>query len=312
MPWPVIAFFLLLAAVLWAIPRTRRAGSDRAIAWKCVPPGCAVMLLVPWLITGALWLLAEYVRCFSFRFLNSGPVFFAVMIPGVIAGILVIVKLRDLCRKRYASEESPRSNGPYWSVFLTLAVLGPVLFFAGGIAVIAVMVNMPGGYHGPWRTYPVAEENGVALAFQERSIHPFLAEYDYRLRFRKAGKNTYRDLWCNTGGQTHVNVFRLSDGRFVFSDKDEDCLADLGTRRVFVLRRHDGKFYAGLLPEGPFDHPASVVTSGGRPVLHTGRRELVTHVVPELSMDRKNYFGHISYGFFLPSEKPYQPIPKRW
>lgn len=311
MLWPVIAVFLLLSAVLWAIPRIRRAGSDRAIAWKCVPPGCAVMLLVTELFTLAVWLLAGHGRGAS-RFLNSGSVFFTVTVAGVIAGILLIVKLRNICRRKYALPESTPANGPYRTVFFLLLFAAPVIYIAGCFAAVAVMVNMPGGYHGPWRTYPVAEENGVELAFQERSIHPFLAEYDYRLRFRKAGKNTYRDLWCNTGGQTHVNVFRLSDGRFVFSDKDEDCLADLKSQRVFVLRRHDGKIYAGLLPEGRFDRPASIVTSGGRPVIHTGRRELVTHVVPELSMDRKNYFGHISYGFFPASEKPYQPIQKRW
>jgi len=311
MLWPVIASFLLLAAVLWAIPGTRRAGSDRAIAWKCVPPGCAVMLLVPELLTAAVWLLAGYGRGISSRFFNSGAVFFAVTIAGVTAGILLIVKLRNFCRRKYASPESAPVNGPYRTVFLLLLFAAPVIYVAGLFAAVALMMNMPGGYHGPWRTYPVAEENGVALAFQERSIHPFLAEYDYRLRFRKAGKDTYRDLWCNAGGQTHVNVFRLSNGRFVFSDKDEDCLADLGTQRVFVLRRFENKFCAGLLPEGPFDRPASVVTSGGRPVIHTGRRKLETHVVPE-TPDRKNYFGRVSYGFFPASEKPYQPIPKRW
>ena len=311
MMFAVIGLYLLLAAVLWAIPGTRRAGSDRAIAWKCVPSGCAVMLLVPELFTGAVWLLAGCGRSLSFRSLNSGPLFGTVTILGVIAGLLLVVKLRNFCRRKYAPPESTLANGPYRTVFSLLLFAAPVIYVAVCFAAVAVMVRLQVGCYGPWRTYPVAEENGVALAFQERSIHPFLAEYDYRLRFRKAGKDTYRDLWCNTGGRTCVNVFRLADGRFVFSDKDEDCLADLKSQRVFVLRRFENKFYAGLLPGGRFERSAGVGTSDGRPVIRAGRRELETHVVPEVPPDRKNYFGRISYGFFPASEKPYQPVKKR-
>ena len=301
-----VCLILLPAAALWAIPKTRRAGGDFVIAWKCVPPGCGAMLLIP----SAVWLLAEYCGI-PYRVLRSDAVVFGLFVLGLAGGSAVLVKLRNHCRKQHPSEQA-RSNAPVVTVFIIMLLVFPVVLAVSAAASFSFALNNRGNCHGPWRTYEIVREHGTELAFQERPIHPFLAEYDYRFRFRRNGTETYQDLWVNTGGRTYFNVFRLKDGRLLFSDKDQDYLTDVKERKVYVLTTIDGVRYAGLLPEGKFtSFGFSQGLESGKVQLHIGDRFADAERVED-ELAEPMYIGCITTGFFPASEKPYQPVKKRF
>ena len=306
----VISLLLLPAAILWAVPKTRRSGGDFAIAWKCVPLGCGTMLLIPSLLNLAAWLLAEYCG-FPYQVASSKAVFFGMLVLGLAAGSAVLIKLKNYCWKRHPSEQS-RSNAPIVAVFIAMLVILPVILVVGTVISFSITLKSGENYHGPWRTYKIVHEYGTELAFQERSIHPFLAEYDYRFRFRKDGAETFRDLWVNTGGRTYFNVFRLKNGRLLFSDKDNDYIVEVKSRKVYMLEKIDNVYYAGLLPEGKFNSFGySQGQESGKVQLHIGNRFVDAEPVTDQLADPK-YIGCITTGFFSASEKPYQPVEKRF
>jgi hypothetical protein len=306
----VICLLLLPAAILWAVPKTRRAGGNTATAWKSVPFGCATMLLIPELISGLIWFLAE--SGWDVRHLPGSPVFFlALLFLSVTAGILVILKIRNCCWKHFPTEEHV-SSLPFYAAFSVLAVFGCGVLIALPVISYGIMIKTGRQYHGSWRTYKIVHEYGTELAFQERSIHPFLAEYDYRFRFRKDGAETFQDLWVNTGGRTYFNVFRLKNGRLLFSDKDNDYIVEVKSRKVYMLEKIDNVYYAGLLPEGKFNSFGySQGQESGKVQLHIGNRFVDAEPVTDQLADPK-YIGCITTGFFSASEKPYQPVEKRF
>ena len=306
----VISLLLLPAIILWAIPKTRRAGGNTATAWKSVPFGCATMLLIPELIGGLIWLLAEAGAAVGH--LPGSPVFFlALLFLSVTAGILVILKIRNCCWKCFPTEEHV-SSLPFYVAFFVLAVFGLGVTIALPVISYGIMIKTGREYHGPWRTYKIVHEHGTELAFQQRSIHPFLAEYDYRFRFRKDGQETFQDLWLNTGGRTYFNVFRLKNGNLLFSDKNNDYIVEVKSRKVYMLEKIGDVYYAGLLPEGKFDSFGfSHGQESGKVHLHIGKHFIDAEPVTDQLADPK-YIGCITTGFFPASEKPYQPVEKRF
>ncbi|MBR4665157.1 MAG: hypothetical protein IKO93_14925 [Lentisphaeria bacterium] len=306
----VIGLLLLPAAILWAIPKTRRAGGNTATAWKSVPFGCATMLLIPELIGGLIWLLAE--SGWAVRHLPGSPVFFlALLFLSVTAGILVILKIRNCCWKHFPTEEHV-SSLPFYAAFSVLAVFGCGAMIALQIISYGIMIKSGRQFHGPWRTYKIVHEYGTELAFQERSIHPFLAEYDYRFRFRKDGAETFQDLWVNTGGRTFFNVFRLKNGRLFFSDKRNDYIVDVKTRKVWLILKEGRDYYAAALPSEGFDSPSyGFGKVSGKFQIRIGQRPVETVSVTD-QLGGMTYIGCITTGFFPASEKPYQQVTKMY
>lgn len=305
----VISLLLLPAAILWAIPKTRRAGGNIAMAWKSVPFGCATMLLIPELLGGLIWLLAE--SGWNVRHLRASPVFLLVsLFLSVTAGILVIRKIRNCCWKLFPTEEHV-SSLPFYAAFSVLAVFGLGAMIALPVISYGIMIKTGRQYHGPWRTYKIVHEHGTELAFQERSIHPFLAEYDYRFRFRKDGAETFQDLWVNTGGRTYFNVFRLKNGDLLFSDKNNDYIVQVKPRKVFMVLKGKDRLYAGLLPEGEFDS-FGLEESGEKSdkvFLRINKTRIKAEPVSDQLADPK-YIGCITNQFYPAAEKPYQPVTK--
>ena len=303
----MLGLLLAITAVFWLVPKTRKAGGNMITAWKCVPVGCSVMILLPQLLFGMFQLLTHYCG-FSARRTILLAVLWSFLALGVVAGVAVAAKLRNYCRKHCPSDQ-PFSNSPFYRVFISLLIVIPVIAVVGSVITVSMMFRS-GGYRGSWRTYPVIHVSGTELAFQECSIHPFLAEYDYRFRFRKdSGAETYQDLWCNTGGQTHFNIFRLKNGRFFFSDKDQDYLVDVKERKVFMVVRFERHFYAAQLPPGPFRSFSGVTPEKERYYVWIGNHRVEAHPVTDQLADRK-YFGCITTGFYPATEKPYMPVTK--
>ena len=306
----VFCLVLLPAAILWAIPKTRRSSGNAVTAWKCVPPGCSVMLLTPVVMDIADRLLNEY-GPLTLRLLSPLLLFGLVLLLTVPAGFAVIKKLKNCCWKHYPPDQ-PRKCGQFYVAFIALLIAVPIIIVTIEIVSFSIMLRSAQNYRGPWRTYPVVTEHGTELAFQERSIHPFLAEYDYRFRFRKNGQETFQDLWINTGGRTYFNVFRLKNGRLLFSDKNNDYIVEVKSQKVYMLEKIDDVYYAGLLPEGKFDSFGfSQGQESGKVHLHIGKHFIDAEPVTDQLADPK-YIGCITTGFFSASEKPYQPVEKRF
>ena len=304
-----ISLLLLPAIILWAVPKTRRAGGNTATAWKSVPFGCATMLLIPELIGGLIWLLAEAGAAVGH--LPGSPVFFlALLFLSVTAGILIILKIRNCCWKRFPTEEHV-SSLPFYVAFFVLAVFGLGVTIALPVISYGIMIKTGREYHGPWRTYKIVHEHGTELAFQERSIHPFLAEYDYRFRFRKDGAETFQDLWVNTGGRTYFNVFRLKNGDLLFSDKNNDYIVEVKSRKVFMVLEGKDRLYAGLLPEGKFDSYGveGAGEKNDKVFLRINKNRIKAEPVSDQLADPK-YIGCITNQFYPAAEKTYQPVEK--
>lgn len=80
---------------------------------------------------------------------------------------------------------------------------------------IAQWVAWPDFYCGKleWRAREIDEK--LPFAVEHRPIHPFLAEYRRRIRFR-SGKRV--DIAVDTGGFSPFAVYRLSDGTYYLVD----------------------------------------------------------------------------------------------
>ena len=297
---------LLPALVLWSIPKTRRATGGGVTAWKTVPFGCATMLVVTNLLLFMVMGLGEALHMPEFKPISAILLVGAVGF-GVLAGKRVVSAMKRFIRKRYGQPEGggPESKKPYYFAFCCLALMA-VLF-----VLVSFIWEMRGGYHGTWRTYPVVTGHGTELAFQERPIHPFLAEYDYRFRFRGDGRETLQDLWLNTGGRTYFNVFRLKNGDLLFSDKVNDYIVDVKTRKVLTVENVGGRRYAGALPAGKI-FSYGVETSGensGKVFICINEHRIEAFEVTD-RLAEPAYIGCITHGFHSAAEKPYKPVKK--
>ena len=298
---------LLPALVLWAIPKTRRAAGSGVTAWKTVPFGCATMLVVTNLLLFMVMGLGEALHMPEFKPISAILLVGAVGF-GVLAGKRVVSAMKRAIRKRYGQPEGggPESKVHYYFAFCCL-LLVPV--FPALVPFAWHMLS--GDYYGPWRTYPVVTEHGTELAFQERPIHPFLADYDYRLRFRGDGRETLRDLWLNTRGLTYFNVFRLKNGDLLFSDKMNDIIVDVKKQKVFVVENVGGRWYAGLLPARKFVSYGGE-TSGensGKVFIRINEYRIEAFEVTD-RLAEPVYIGCITDGFHPAAKVPYKPVEK--
>ncbi|MBO4648820.1 MAG: hypothetical protein J5806_11765 [Lentisphaeria bacterium] len=102
---------LLFSAVLWAIPKTRRATGIFLTGGKTVPVGCSVMVLMPVAVIAAMrWFrgimphlpIPEALDFFCFL---SIP--FVVFPLGIVFGVLIVAGLCRILRKKYQAEIDP-------------------------------------------------------------------------------------------------------------------------------------------------------------------------------------------------------------
>ncbi len=86
----------------------------------------------------------------------------------------------------------------------------------------------------PWVECPIEipDETG-RVVFLRRHSHPFLAEYDRKIRYEMGDRAVTKDLPPNTGGKTRINVYYYpagdGQGPFVrFRDRAGNYYFDLG------------------------------------------------------------------------------------
>jgi len=102
----------------------------------------------------------------------------------------------------------------------------------------------------PWQEVPIPLPSGVpTVTFLRRHAHPFLAEYDRKLRI---GVEAMVDLPTNVGGRTLTNIFliREGDGRgpiLHLCDHWGHCFVDLVEARTVEARADPPGEYVGRL-----------------------------------------------------------------
>ena len=248
----VCVLFALLPALLFAIPKTRRMTGSWVTAWKTVPLGCITMLLLPLLILMPVELIRRLFDLFPKKYLYHTAVLFGLIFISSIIGLLVIFALSVWIWKKYHVEED-RSIFPIW----VLLVGYIVVYFPLSLFLTFFHYSLcRDHYRSEWREFELPKEGNVQVIFEECSISPFQAEYDYRIRFKKDGKCEYRNLQTNTGGRTFFNIYRLKDGRFYFVDKASRYIVDPAKGEVLHVYEEnqpaselEGKVYYGCITD---------------------------------------------------------------
>lgn len=300
----------IVPLILWSVPRFRRRSGKWITPAKSVPCGCLTMAFLPELI----WLLCLF-------FCKKEPAGWIVWLlllmllgVGITAGVAVIRRCNALQRRFARPEEenpgSPTSDLPIYriAVFCLCLLLG-----AGGCLVgeaFQLAKYARGGYRGDWRYTPLLREDGMKIDFCEQSIHPFLAEYNYRLYFNDGKRTSTHQLHTNCGGRTFVNVFRLPDGRLHLVDKDAEYLVDPKSRAVLRLFRRagEGKFFTAPYPDEEVTSwsTAPFQDKGTWYVNFNHRRVEATPA--DGILDGEVYFGRITQEFKGAEEAPEVPI----
>ena len=292
---------LILPTVLWLVPKTRRNNGNWLIALKTVPLG----------IIASLWsgeLLAKIARIISERQERDFEFSIWIHLGIVLAVAFLVIIAGGLFIKRRFGTEKKYNPGP--SVLLFLLALPPALIALMILSFACSLMDSDG--KGDWRTAWLPREGNTGIAFQEQPIHPFLAEYNYRLRFSRDGELSYQLLLTNTGGRTKFNVYRLKDGRLMFRDKMWDYLVDVqGPEcRVFRLERFEDRLYAARIPNVEIDSwsfvpqrkdDGFVMDMGGQTV----PAEDVTGILDDMT-----YYGCIEDRFYPAEQKPEEQISK--
>ena len=295
------ALLLILPTILWLVPKTRRNNGNWLIALKTVPLG----------IIAALWsgeLLGKIARIISERQERDFDFSFWIHLGVVLAVAFLVIILGGLFIKRRFGTKKKYNPGP--SILLFILAFPPAFLCLFVISIVCHFTDSD--YKGDWWTYWLPREGNTGIAFQEQSIHPFLAEYNYRLRFSRDGEQSYQLLLTNTGGRTHFNLYRLKDGRLLFRDKMWDYLVDVqGPEcRVFRLEAFEEKLYAARIPNIKIDSWSFVpmrkddgfVMEMGGQIVHA---EDVTGI-----LDGMEYYGCIQDRFYTAEQKPEEKIKK--
>ena len=295
----VFGFLILLfPAVLWILPKTRSNGGNWIIALKTVPPGVLVCCWSSWLLSVIRnvlegWLERDVVI----------PLWVVLGLP-LVAALLFILTAGFLIKRRSAAPEEKYRPGP--SIALFAILLPPSLLLYSVVSLVSTFAGIE-NYRSEWRNRWLPAEGDTKIVFQEQSIHPFLAEYDYRLRFSRNGEQTYKLLFTNPGGNTYFNLYRLKDGRLLFLDKDWDYLVDPVAQEVFVLRKFERKLYAVKVPDEKVDWWAGPTRKNGKVVMEIGNHTLPADEVTGL-LDGMTYYGCITTRFRSAAQEPERAI----
>ena len=129
----------------------------------------------------------------------------------------------------------------------------------------------------PWVACDIPlPDSSYGVTFLQKRIHPFLAEYDYAVRFQTAAlPGAERPLPTNTGGRTEMNVYwyppHAGSGAYLrLQDKDGEYLVDFELGRTRRLLRIRGATYAGDLVDDVNSY--GVIESNGIITVHCGDR----------------------------------------
>ena len=296
-------FLLLLPAILWIVPKTRYCNGSWIIALKTFPIGMIAGILTDDLLNLLIRLISEW-RNENIAF----PNWLMFSVP-LLAAFLTMILLGLLIDRKFGTEK--RYN-PLPSILLFILLL-PIVLLTYTISSIAFNIFeyriKRENYHFEWQSIYLPQKGNTRIVFEQQSIHPFLAEYNYRLRFASGGKTFYQRLFTNCGGRTHFNLYRLKNGSLLFRDKDWDYLVDASKQKVFRLEMLDGKLYAAEVPNEELHSWGGPEQRNGKTVMQMGKYQVPAEDVTGL-LDGMKYYGTIRRKFHSSAKKPEQKITK--
>ena len=296
----ILLFLVALPAIIaWAVPQLRKRNGNFLISLKTVPAGIVALFLTDKFVSWFYQQLCEY-KFENIPFHTS----IRVGIPIGIA-LLVITFVGWIIHKKFR-EEKRYNPLPSLLMFFPSLLAVSILSF---IISMALLFSTNGGYRSEWSSTYLPQENGVKIAFENQSIHPMLAEYNYRLRFIRNGQTSYQQLFINCGGRTHFNLYRLKDGRLLFRDKDWDYIVDAENLKVYRLESKGEKQYIAPIPNEEINFWGGPEEINGKIVMYMGE-----HIVPaeDVSgiLDGMVYYGCIKKRFFPAAQMPEEEIKK--
>lgn len=297
----------IVPVLLWAIPKTRRMTGTWLTALKTVPLGCLTAFLIPTLLYGIVRFINNWREPFPVRNLGHIQLYYLLGIVAIalVVGILLTVYLVRFIWHRY-HVEGKRSMLPFLLIVFLLVMSTIVLSVA--IPIVQYHNDMS-NYRRGWIAFVLPTENDVKIAFEQHPIHPFLAEYNYRLHFKHNGKTEYRDLQTNTGGRTFFNIYRLQDGRLYFVDKDNEYIVDTAKQEILYIIRDQAKLYVVPYPQIKFSSWGWRMESG-RMLFHHDDQKTEAHPV-SVNLSEKTYYGCITNDFYSAAERAEEPIERR-
>ncbi len=254
----VISILLLPPLVLWKCKRFCEKHPS-TIPFRTVPLGCVTMLVAALLVESAVaWFFKQVLESnIPHAVTRRGGPF--VCLLALFLGLAVI---NPLSKRLKRGGKAP----PRW---LFLAVF--VGFAAISMAIAAIFATYRPFIRPPalrdydresaaWSTIFLPKLQDCPIAFEQRPTHPFLAEYDYRIRLGKRNNQAFFRLWANTGGRTYLNVYRVSEDKLLLKDKDASYLIDVVRKQVYLVHCEQGDngsestiLSAIPLSEKPFD-----------------------------------------------------------
>ena len=291
----LIVLLVIFEAILWIIPKTRKKNGNIIIAFKTFPLGMIAFLLSRHLIQKTVRLISDL----RMENISISPNWqFSIALFLTIAVIIV----SGIFIKRYWGDDKKYDPLPSLGCFALLFI--PTAAFSMFLAVMTLGFSIskdftPGEWGTEWLNLGTKEK----IAFENQSISPFLAEYNYRLCFVKAGKSHRQWLFVNTGGRTHFNIYRLADGRFLFREKMWDYLVDDGKMQVYRLANFEGKLYAALIPNEYVNSWGGPEKAGDKTVMSFNHHEVPAIDVTGI-FDNMKYCGCIKDRFYSPQERP--------
>ena len=289
------------AVIAWSIPALRKKNDNIMIAWKTVPMGIIVLSLADDLLRWINQLLAEY-----FGENIQFPLLVNILLPLAAALIMVVlsgwvIHQKFHVEKRYNPLPSLRYFFP--------ALIGAIII---DYAISMAILFNSGDYRGKWHSIYLPEYNGVKLVFEQQSINPMLAEYNYRLRFKKNGRISTQKLFVNWGGRTYFNIYRLKDGKLLFRDKDWDYVVDVTNLQVFRLEQDklSKKLYMAQVPNKEINSWSGVEEREGKFFMKMGNINVPAEEVAGI-LDDMIYFGCITDKFYSAKQKSEVYIEKK-
>jgi hypothetical protein len=154
----------------------------------------------------------------------------------------------------------------------------------------------------PWIECSVPHPGGTpALTFMEKSIHPFLAEYEYRVRFGTGSDAVERWLPLNCGGRTRMNAYwyepsEQSGPCIRLQDHWGEYLLRLDEQKTYLILRYEGHVLAGEISESSPGYSVSQRgAADGEPEIHAsvGGNEAVDITDTAVGRGPGRYFGRI-------------------
>lgn len=309
-----LSVFMLLAGLpllLWGLPKPRTLNTPWLAAGKIVPATLLVFWLLPLLSINLLAWLNERQNWFPDYLVHHSGLHLVLHLGSLAAAVLAGYGLARLSRRRGTFPPARRLWLPFLVVGLLLAgaQAATLVLFAVARFYAAVADYRSGRpFRQNWTPVFLPHEGETAVVFESTQIHPFLAEYDYRLHFRREGQTTTCNLLRNCGGMTFFKLYRLQDGRLLFADKSTEYIVDAARASVLYVFADGARKFAVALPDERVD---SWGWGGhdGKMLFHCNGLPPVEAASVKPLLEGKAYFGCITDRFIPAREQAEQPFP---